>query len=182
MKGKCEIYFMQQSQSWNRNGMTGSEQAGGEEECFVFTRRASVAGSPVVLSGFSVKFLFKQESEFLNWQQTGYKGMWLSFSCSSIPSHCEDHKLDFTILSTAFQAHTSAGLRTVSSLLGPHEIQFIFPPNSILFIFSNSVGVFLGFIFKIYLGHFLFSPCWFWTTKGLCTYLPVSNPHCVDRI
>lgn len=97
MKGKCEIYFIQQSQSQNRNGMTGSEQAVGEEECFVFKKQASVAGSPVVLSGFSIKFLFKQESEFLNWQQTGCKGMWLNYSCSSTPSHCEDHKLDYPV-------------------------------------------------------------------------------------
>lgn len=75
--------------------MTGSEQAGGEEErFFVFKQQASVAGSLVVLSGLRVKFLFKQESEFLNWQQTGCKGMWLNYSCSSTPSRCEDHKLN----------------------------------------------------------------------------------------
>lgn len=43
MKGKFEIYFIQQSQSRNRNGMTGSEQAGGEEERLMFKQQALVA-------------------------------------------------------------------------------------------------------------------------------------------
>lgn len=96
MKGKCEIYFVQQSQSWNRNGMTGTEQAGGEEECFVFIQQASVARSPVLLSGFSVKFLFKQVS-FLTDNKLDVKECGLSFSCCSTPSHCEDHKLDYSV-------------------------------------------------------------------------------------